>query len=77
MARKILVQMPSYVYIDMPANILNQLLNCPCYEYKYSVGEGKKHYYPDPNARIELRVADDNDIDCVPFEEAVKEGSVE
>ena len=75
MARKILVQMPSYVYLDLPANLLQQLLNATCYEYKYK-SEGK-HYFPDPNARVELRVVDGADMDCMPYVEAVTEGEPE
>jgi hypothetical protein len=70
MARKILVQMPSYVYLDLPPQVMQLVLNATCYEYKYKTSG--KHYFPDPDARVELRVVDENDIDTMPYVEEVK-----
>lgn len=65
MAKKIMVQVPSYIYLDVSAALLQQLVNCAQYEYDWD----KKVYFKADNDRMEIRTADSDSLMAVTKEQ--------
>jgi hypothetical protein len=66
MAKKIMVQMPSYIFLDVTPALLQQLINAQAYEYDWD----KKVYYKADTDRMEIRTTDDSTLMTVTKEQA-------
>jgi len=58
MAKKIIVQMPSYSYVEVTPALLQLLINAPVYEYDWE----SKNYFKSDSNNLEVRTTDDDHI---------------
>jgi hypothetical protein len=60
-----MVQVPSYIYLEVTAALLQQLVNADQYEYDWD----KKVYFKAENDRMEIRTADTDTLLAVTKEQ--------